>query len=270
MSESLTPIERLRVATQHIGERTNGLAARGVRHDAADDVIGTFHTDDGIGFDPFPMLALMQSTGANYAIFGQVAGIMHGSIELTGDLDILWDGGEFGRERMAESFAAGGVKLRDEDGVISADLRASLGAPKTNFEGIGCAGDLCTPKLPWGALDVTAFLGSKVWAFSDSLVVPYLALEDVLSRRPGTAARSSQETAERGGRAVRHMTGSWSPPLPIRCRRLGVISSSMVGVDRTAVSLYARIHASNGCNSSPGRRPTSLGDGALGGVHGPS
>ncbi len=196
MSESLTPIERLRAATQHIGERTNGLAARGVRHDAADDVIGTFHTDDAIGFDPFPMLALMQNTGANYAIFGQVAGIMHGSIELTGDLDILWDGGELGRERMAEAFAAGGVTPRDEDGVISAGLPATLGAPKTYFEGIGCAGDLCTPNLRWGVLDVTAFLGNKVWAFSDSLVVPYLALEDLITMRRARARPKDSRRAE--------------------------------------------------------------------------
>ena len=196
MSEALTPIERLRAATQHIGERTNGLAAHGVRHDAADDVIGTFHTDDAIGFDPFPMLALIQSTGANYAIFGQVAGIMHGSVELTGDLDILWDGSEIGRERVAEAFAAGGVTLRDEDGVICADYSATLAEPKTYFEGIGCAGDLCTPKLPWGALDVTAFLSNKVWAFSGSLLVPYLALEDLITMRRAIARPKDSRRAE--------------------------------------------------------------------------
>jgi hypothetical protein len=51
------------------------------------------------------------------------------------------------------------------------------------FEGLGCAGDLCTPRLPWGALDVTAFLRRKVWATDGSLAVPYLCLADLLTMR---------------------------------------------------------------------------------------
>jgi hypothetical protein len=51
------------------------------------------------------------------------------------------------------------------------------------FEGLGCAGDLCTPRLPWGALDVTAFLRRKVWAADGSLAVPYLCLADLLTMR---------------------------------------------------------------------------------------
>ena len=64
--------------------------------------------------------------------------------------------------------------LRSEDGIVSTDYYAALGESKTYFEGIGCAGDLCTPMLPWGDLDVTAFLTGKVFAYDGPLVVPYL------------------------------------------------------------------------------------------------
>lgn len=108
-----TPIDRLRRACEHIRAETQGLAPRGVRHDDADSDVGTFATDDAIGFDPMPMLAVMQETRANYAVFGQVAGIMHGSLDPTGDLDLLWDGDSAVADRMAQVFVRAGVVRRD-------------------------------------------------------------------------------------------------------------------------------------------------------------
>ena len=57
-----TPIERLRTVCEQIRAQTADLVPRGVRHDDADGVVGTAATDDAIGFDPFPMLVLMQGT----------------------------------------------------------------------------------------------------------------------------------------------------------------------------------------------------------------
>lgn len=109
-----TPIDRLKATCEEIRAQTQDRPPSGVRHDDADGDIGTFASDDAIGFDPFPMLAVMQATQSNYAVFGQVAGILHGSSERTGDLDILWDGNAAAIDRLASEFEGAGVVLRDE------------------------------------------------------------------------------------------------------------------------------------------------------------
>ena len=184
-----TPIDRLKAMCEEIRAQTQDRRPRGVRHDDADGDIGTFASDDAIGFDPFPMLAVMQATQSNYAVFGQVAGILHGSSERTGDLDILWDGNADAIDRLASEFERSGVVLRDEafNVVEGADYRSALAGAKVYFEGIGSAGDLCTPRLRWGALDVTGFLARKVWAHADELAVPYLSLDDLLAMRSAQA-----------------------------------------------------------------------------------
>ena len=145
------------------------------------------------------MLALMQTTGDEYAVFGQVAGILHGSSEPTGDLDLLGDGSHDTLDRMATSFEAAGVILRDEDFnlVEVAEYRQALTGAKVYFEGLHSAGDLCTPRLRWGSLDSNAFLRRKVWAYEESLAVPYLTVEDLLAMRktvPG--AKHKRRTLE--------------------------------------------------------------------------
>lgn len=184
-----TPIDRLKAMCEEIRVQTQDRPPRGVRHDDADGDIGTFASDDAIGFDPFPMLAVMQATQSNYAVFGQVAGILHGSSERTGDLDILWDGNADAIDRLASEFEGAGVVLRDEAFNVfqKADYRSALAGAKVYFEGIGSAGDLCTPRLRWGVLDVTGFVARKVWAHSGDLVVPYLCLEDLLAMRIAVA-----------------------------------------------------------------------------------
>ena len=181
----MTPIEHLRSVCEGIRMATDGRAPRGVRHDDADLEAGTFGTDDAIGFDPFPMLRLLQSTGAEYAVFGQVAGILHGSSDPTGDLDVLWDGSDASVGAMAQAFDAAGVGLRDEafEAVAPAGYPAALAGAKVYFEGLGSAGDLCTPRLRWGPVDVAAFLGRKVWAREGPLAVPYLRAENLLAMR---------------------------------------------------------------------------------------
>lgn len=179
----MTPIARLRVASERVRAVAAAVEPSGVRHDDADDVIGTLATDDAIGFDPFPMLDLMQRSGANFAVFGQVAGILHGSVELTGDLDLLWDGAGTSVEMLARELERSSVAIRDEDGELQQDVRGALKGRKVYFEGVGCAGDLCTPRLPWRSLDVVGILERKVSTTEGGLTVPYVALGDLIAMR---------------------------------------------------------------------------------------
>lgn len=188
-STRVSPIDRLRDVCEQIRAETCDRPATGVRHHDADGETGTFGTDDAIGFDPLPMLGVMQTTGANYAVFGQVAGILHGSREPTGDLDILWDGDARDTDRIAETFTSAGVALRDEAFALvePTDYRAALAGAKVYFEGVNSAGDLCTPRLRWGPLDVQGFLDRKLWTRAGPLAVPYLRLEDLLTMRRAVA-----------------------------------------------------------------------------------
>jgi hypothetical protein len=189
------PIERLRIAVARIQDETRDRPANGVRHDDADGVTGTIDTDDAINFDPFPMLALMQASQVNYAVIGQVAGILHGSTELTGDLDILWDGDDVDG-RLARALDDAGVVMRAEDGAICSEARNALQGRKAYFEGIGCAGDLCTPALPWGDLDIDGFLRRRV----RDADVQYLSLEDLIAmRRAANRPRDVRRNAEFDG-----------------------------------------------------------------------
>jgi hypothetical protein len=83
---------RLRAAVRSLAIVTRGRTPTGMSHGDSDDVVGTVASDDAIGFDPFPLLAALHEAGAQAVVIGQVAGILHGSSELTGDLDLLWDG----------------------------------------------------------------------------------------------------------------------------------------------------------------------------------
>jgi hypothetical protein len=82
-------IARVRRAVREVERETHGRPLTGTSHDDADAVVGTIATDSAIGFDPLPVLAALSHHGAQVVVMGQVAGIMHGSTELTGDLDLL-------------------------------------------------------------------------------------------------------------------------------------------------------------------------------------
>ncbi len=108
-------IRRLEEAGRLIRAATVGRKRRGLRHDDADDVTGTAATDDAIGFNPLPLLRALHGHGAVVAVMGQVAGIMHGSRELTGDLDLLWDGDRGQAPALAAASAAAGARLAEPD-----------------------------------------------------------------------------------------------------------------------------------------------------------
>jgi hypothetical protein len=177
-------LDRLRQAVLRTAEVTSGRSATGRGHDDADDSVGTIGTDDACGFDPFPLLRSLHRAGARAVVIGQVAGILHGSRELTGDLDLLWSGDPVQARPMVAAFAAVGGSLSDDDGApITLGPDAFL-CPKVQFSSPGASGDCCTPALPWGSLDVAAYLDRALTVTDrDGFEIHYLQREDLIRMR---------------------------------------------------------------------------------------
>jgi len=177
-------IRRLEQAVRLLRAATAGRERRGLRHDDADDVTGTAATDDAIGFNPLPLLRALHERGAVVAVMGQVAGIMHGSRELTGDLDLLWDGDRGQAPALAAAFAAAGARLADPEGRPLPCESAAFGGAKVLFRSALASGDCCTPALPWGDLPVAGFLARcRVATARDGLVIRYLDRADLIRMR---------------------------------------------------------------------------------------
>lgn len=114
---------RIGVVTQRLDEaiaRTRALVSTrtttGLTHQDADADIGTIKSDDAVNFDPRSLLAALQQSGVHVVVIGQVAGILHGSRELTGDLDLLWAGDPNDAEALVGVFSAAGADLADDQG----------------------------------------------------------------------------------------------------------------------------------------------------------
>src|ERR1700737_4853023 len=127
------PLDLLRDAVERTRVLTTGRSATGRTHDDADDTQGTFATDSAVGFDPFPLLEALHRFGVRAVVIGQVAGILHGSAELTGDLDLLWDGDPSRAGYLSAAFAAVGSHLIDDDGVSIALGPEAFLHPKVQF-----------------------------------------------------------------------------------------------------------------------------------------
>jgi len=178
------PLERLRAAAQRTRELALKRAGTGVDHADADDDVGTIGTDGALGFDPFPLLEALHRHGVRAVVIGQVAGIMHGSAELTGDLDLLWDGEPVHAPALAAAFMSVGARLADETGTPVATRPDALLRPKVQFTAPGASGDCCTPDLPWGTLHVREILGRAVTAYGPGgLKVHYVSREDLIRMR---------------------------------------------------------------------------------------
>ncbi|MFJ8085723.1 hypothetical protein ACIQ6Y_34740 [Streptomyces sp. NPDC096205] len=164
---------RLRQAVRRIQDATRDRGTTGRGAEEADDVAGTFATDGALGFDPFPFLRALHEAGSHALVVGQVAGIMHASTELTGDLDLLWDGTpEEARALRAALTATGCSHLPDLD------------RPEAAYQVTGASGDLCTPALPWGDMDVAPCLDRAVHAHDPAgFTVRYAALDDLIRMR---------------------------------------------------------------------------------------
>lgn len=178
------PLERVADAVRRLAEDTEGRARTGRTHDDADDDRGTSDTDDAIGFDPMPLLQALHRGGARVVVIGQVAGIMHGSRELTGDLDLLWDGDPTGAAALAAAFSAVGASLTDDDGQAVGCTAATFVLPKVLFRTPAASGDCCTPRLPWGDIAVGEFLTRcDVAVAEDGTEVRYLNRADLIRMR---------------------------------------------------------------------------------------
>jgi hypothetical protein len=176
-------VRLLRDAVSRLAEQTRARVLTGLSHSDADDTVGTFGTDDAVGFDPLPLLRALHEYGAEVAVMGQVAGIMHGSRELTGDLDLLWDGEAGQAHALAAAFASMSADLTDGDGMPLRCEPAAFGLPKVLFQSTGASGDCCTPALPWGDLPMADFLARCRVAVSDGFEIRYLDRADLIWMR---------------------------------------------------------------------------------------
>ena len=169
---SQTAALRLRRAVARTEDATRERAPIGRSPEEADDLLGTFATDGALGFDPFPFLQAIHDAGSRAVGIGQVAGIMHGSTELTGDLDLLWDG------TPDEAHA-----LRDALVLCGCTEPPDLDRSQVGYRVTGASGDLCTPALPWGA-DVTPCLTSAETTRDPAgFAIRYAALDDLIRMR---------------------------------------------------------------------------------------
>ncbi|MET9820948.1 hypothetical protein ABZ038_04885 [Streptomyces sp. NPDC006349] len=185
---------RLRRAVARTGDATRGRAPTGHRPEDADDLLGTFATDGALGFDPFPLLRALHDARSHAVVVGQVAGIMHGSTELTGDLDLLWDGTPGEARALREALARSGCAEPPD-----------LDRSQVAYRVPGADGDLCTPALPWGAMDVAPCL-TRADTTRDpaGFTVRYVALDDLIRMRRALGRpkdlRRADELARLGGR----------------------------------------------------------------------
>jgi hypothetical protein len=190
-------IRRLREAVRRLAEFNRDRAPTGVAHDDADEVVGTMTSDDAFGFDPFPLLRALHDAGARVVVIGQVAGILHGSAELTGDLDLLWDGDMDQAPALAAAFARVRAMLTDDSGAALACAPQAFALPKVQFRSSNASGDCCTPALPWGPLPVTEFLHRCQLAVADDgTVVRYLDREDLIRMRRAVGRAKDLRRAE--------------------------------------------------------------------------
>lgn len=190
-------MERLRVAVQRVREVTDGRSATGLTHGDADDSVGTIGTDDARGFDPLPLLRALHEAGARAVVIGQVAGILHGSAELTGDLDLLWDG-EMSRARpLVSAFEAAEARLADHDGNPIPLGAEAFRRPKVQFSSPAAGGDCCTPALPWGPPAVAAFLDRALTVRDPTgFEVHYLRREDLIQMRRAVGRPKDRRRAD--------------------------------------------------------------------------
>ena len=194
MDQALT---RLRAAVARVAELTRDRSATGLSHQDADEMTGTIGTDDAIGFNPFPLLRSLHRSGAHVTVIGQVAGIMHGSEELTGDLDLLWDGDPARAQALAAAFATVGANLTDDQGAPLACTADAFLLPKVLFSTDDASGDCCTPALPWGNLPIPDALARSLHAVSeDGLEVRYLQRDDLIRMRRAAARPKDHRRAD--------------------------------------------------------------------------
>ncbi|MFE0855112.1 hypothetical protein CJD44_03110 [Streptomyces sp. alain-838] len=163
----------LRQAIARTEDATRERVPIGRGPEEADDVLGTFATDGAFGFDPFPLLQALHDAGSRAVVIGQVAGIMHGSTELTGDLDLLWDGTPDEARALRDALARCGCRVLPD-----------LDHEQVGYRVTGAGGDLCTPALRWGTMDVTPCLTrAETTRDPAGFTIRYAGLDDLIRMR---------------------------------------------------------------------------------------
>ena len=177
-------VERLVHAVAETRRLTTGRTRNGVPHDRADECSGSVDTDDAHGFDPFPLLRALSASGVRVVVMGQVAGILHGSRELTGDLDLLWNGAPDDASALAEAFASAAAAVADGDGRAVACEAAAFRLEKVLFRTPAASGDCCTPRLPWGSLDIVRIIErAEVTQEDGGARIHYASIDDLITMR---------------------------------------------------------------------------------------
>jgi hypothetical protein len=190
-------VERLREAVHRIAADTRDRRATGTSHEDADDIHGSVATDGAIGFDPFPVLEALCRHDAHVVVMGQVAGIMHGSTELTGDLDLLWDGHMQQAPRLAAALASAAATITDGDGAPLSCAPDAFHLPKVLFRTPTVSGDCCTPSLPWGDLDIAGIIRRAETAVEPSgLTIHYVSLADLIVMRRAAGRTKDHRRAD--------------------------------------------------------------------------
>jgi hypothetical protein len=181
--DAAIPLGRLDAAVARIRAHVAARPRRGIAHDDADDTVGTIDSDEAVDFDPRPLLAAFDRHGARVVVIGQVAGILHGSQELTGDLDLLWSGTADEAPKLVAAFAEVGATLTDDDHHAVALAVDAFASAKVLFSSRHASGDCCTPRLPWDALDINGTLSRAVRARDGGVTVHYAARADLVAMR---------------------------------------------------------------------------------------
>lgn len=195
---------RLQDAVRRLTEQTRGRALTGRSHEDADDVTGAASTDDALRFDPLPLLRAFDECGGKIVVIGQVAGIMHGSRELTGDLDLLWDGGKRQAGALAAAFASVSADLVDQNGAPVRCEPTALSLPKLLFRTAVASGDCCTPALSWGDLPVADFLARcQVATTAGGFKIRYLNCADLIRMRRAAGRIKDLQRADELERVAR-------------------------------------------------------------------
>ncbi|MBZ6291415.1 hypothetical protein KVH30_11055 [Streptomyces olivaceus] len=198
---------RLRQAIARTEAATRGRAPTGRPPEDADDLQGTFATDGALGFDPFPFLRALHDAGSHAVVIGQVAGIMHGSTELTGDLDLLWDGTPAEAHALREALVRSGCTEPPD-----------LDRAQVPYRVAGAAGDLCTSALPWGAMNVAPCLPrADTTRDPEGFTIRYAALDDLIRMRRALGRPKDHRRAAELARLGHAHTPDADPP-SIQCQ----------------------------------------------------
>lgn len=190
-------LARLDAAVVATAALTRDRIRTGISHDDANAVDGTIATDGAIDFDPRPLLRALFGTGAELLIIGQIAGILHGSKELTGDLDLIWRRNRRFAHALASVFNDLGATFLDTEDRPIPVTADSVMKIKVNFHTAGASGDLCTPELWSGSLPVNEYFDRSLSRNLDGIEVRYLDATDLIGmrnsvRRPKDLRRNAE------------------------------------------------------------------------------